>query len=141
MTIDFEAGASIYVDANIWIYFLEGHPEFAPKVQAIFQAVEQAAATLHTSEIAIAECLMKPARQRNENQISAYETLFDDAAITILPIDGALARRAALAGGTLGLKLIDAIHYVSAREAGCRYFLTGDGRFRSEESLIVVGLE
>ena len=60
--------------------------------------------------------------------------------LPVLPLDGGLARRAALAGGALGLKLIDAIHYVSAREAGCRHFLTGDGRFKSTPSMTVVGL-
>lgn len=141
MTIEFPAEARIYVDTNIWIYFLEGHPAFAPKVQAIFLAARSADATLHTSEIAIAECLIKPARDGNEDQISAYDVLFGDADITILAIDGSLARRAALAAGALGLKLIDAMHYVSAREASCSHFLTADGRFKSGAGLTVIGLE
>lgn len=141
MTIEFPAGARIYVDANIWIYFLEGHPDFAPQVRAIFIAAASTETTLFTNEIAIAECLIKPAREKNDLQISAYDALFSDPSITILPVDGAIARHAALTGGELGLKLIDAMHHISAREAGCSYFFTGDGRFRSDEQLTVVGLE
>ena len=140
MTIEFPADARIYVDTNIWIYFLEGHPSFAPKIRAFFLAANASSALLVTSEMTIAECLLKPARDGDEEKISAYEALFDGGNIEILPMDGALARRAALAGGALGLKLIDAIHYVSAREAGCRYFLTGDGRFKTGPELTVVGI-
>ena len=140
MTIDFPAQARIYVDSNIWIYFLEGHPAFAPEVRALFLAADKASARLLTSEIAIAECLIKPAKDRDQLKIAAYDTLFTRPVVEILPIDGALTRRAALAGGALGLKLVDAIHYVSALEAGCGYFLTGDSRFRSGPDLTVVGV-
>lgn len=140
MTTEFPADARFYVDTNIWIYFLEGHPDFAPRVRALFLAAQSSRARLCTSEITLAECLLKPARQQDMKKIEAYETLFRDAAVEMLPLDGGLARRAALAGGALGLKLIDAIHYVSAREAGCRHFLTGDGRFKSTPSMTVVGL-
>lgn len=141
MTIDFPADVRIYVDTNIWIYFLEGHPTFAPQVRALFTAADKSSAVLCTSEMTIAECLLKPARERDQKKIESYETLFSDGAIDILPMDGALARRAALAAGVLGLKLLDAIHYVSAREDGCSYFLTGDGRFKSSAELIVVNVQ
>lgn len=141
MTTEFPADARIYVDTNIWIYFLEGHPSFSPKVRALFVAANSAGALLCTSEITLAECLMKPARERDSKKIEAYETLFDAHGIEMLPLDGGLARRAALAGGALGLKLMDAIHYVSAREAACRYFLTGDGRFKSNTQMTVIGPE
>jgi predicted nucleic acid-binding protein len=139
--IEFPSEARIYIDTNIWIYFLEGHPTFASKVRALFTAASTSSSRLCTSEMAIAECLMKPARERDARKVAAYDTLFGDRAIEILPLDGALARRAALAGGALGLKLIDAIHFVSAREARCRYFLTGDSRFKSVTNMTVIGLD
>ncbi|MCB1447362.1 MAG: type II toxin-antitoxin system VapC family toxin [Rhizobiaceae bacterium] len=141
MTIEFQTDSRIYVDTNIWIYFVEGHPSFSPEVRALFLAAARSSARLTTNEITLAECLLKPVRDKDERKISAYETLFDQGTIEILPLDGGLARRAALAGGMLGLKLIDAIHHVSACEAGCRYFLTGDGRFRSGPDLTVIGID
>ena len=141
MTIEFPANSKIYVDTNLWIYFLEDHPAFAPKVRALFLAADRASCLLCANEIALAECLIRPARERDERRIAAYHTLFDEGAIEMLPLDGDLARRAAIAAGSLGLKLIDAIHYVSAREAGCRFFLTLDARFKSSPGLTVIGLD
>ena len=141
MTIEFRADSRIYVDTNIWIYFLEGHPTFAPKVRALFVAADTSSCLLSTSEMTIAECLVKPARDGDGRKIAAYDALFGNGAIEILPLDGALARRAAICSGALGLKLLDAIHYVSAREAECRYFLTADGRFKSGAEMTVIGIE
>jgi predicted nucleic acid-binding protein len=140
MTTVFPTEARIYVDTNIWIYFLEGQPTFAESVRKLLVAADDASATLCTSDIAVAECLLKPVRLQDERKIAAFEALFDKGEIELLPVDGALCRRAAYAGGALGLKLIDAIHYVSAREAGCQYFLTADTRFKSSATMAVIGL-
>lgn len=139
--IELPRSARIYVDTNIWIYYLEANPVFWQKVVAILRQAQAMGATLVTSDLAIAECLVRPSRLNDTTAIELYERFFDQGEIEILPLDGALARRAALAGGALGLKLIDAIHYVSALEAGCRYILTGDGRFKSRGELAVIGID
>jgi predicted nucleic acid-binding protein len=130
----------IYVDTNIWIYFIEGHPDFAGPVHQLFLQAEAAGATLVTNEITMAECLYKPAKEANADALDAYERLFASGEIELMPLDGALARRAALTGGALGLKLIDAIHYLGALESGCDVFVTADAQFRSGPQMRVVAL-
>ena len=137
---EFARSARIYVDTNIWIYYVEANPAFLPKVIALLRKADEAGGTLVTSELALAECLIRPARQNNQALIALYQNFFAEGRIELVGIDGALTRRAALVGGALGLKLIDAIHYVSALEAGCGYFLTGDSRFRSGPDLRVIGV-
>jgi predicted nucleic acid-binding protein len=50
------------------------------------------------------------------------------------------SERAALVGASVGLKLLDAIHYVSARDAGCTHFLTADKVFKSSAGLHLIQL-
>ena len=138
---EFERFTRIYVDTNIWIYYLEANEAFGQKVDAVLDRANDANATLVTSEIAVAECLVQPSRKKNAAAIALYEEFFDEGSVEITKLDGALARRAALASRELGLKLIDSIHYLSAREAGCAYLLTADTRFKSTDSITVIGLD
>ncbi len=137
----FESGARIYIDSNIWVYFIEANPRFVEAVRQVFLAAQAAGARLVTSEIAIAECLYKPAKDGNATALAAYERLFGSGEIEFTPLDGALARRASLHGGALGLKLIDAMHYLSALESGCDVFVTADAQFRSGPQMRVLVVE
>jgi predicted nucleic acid-binding protein len=142
VTIDRIASSSlIYIDTNIFIYFVEATPKFFEKAKAIFARVEAVEARVVTNEVTIAECIYKPALDSNLDLIRIYKKLFaSKAEITLLPLDGALAKRAALNGSKLGLKLVDAIHYLSALEAGCEVFVTKDHRFKSGPKMRVVHL-
>jgi predicted nucleic acid-binding protein len=138
--IELDQTSRIYVDTNIWIYYIEAKPDLWPRVDAFFEKAEAARAALVTNEIAIAECLVKPSRQGEHQIVDLYETFFASGEIEITALNGELARRAALATGTLGLKLIDAIHYLSALEADCNYLLTADGHFKSGPRLQVISI-
>jgi predicted nucleic acid-binding protein len=135
------ASSRVYVDTNIWIYYVEAAPAMVKKARAFFVAVEAAGAQLITNEIAIAECLYKPSKDGNAAALDAYDRLFDSGEIEVSPLSGKLARTAAVHGGQLGLKLIDAIHYFSALEWGCDYFFTSDAHFKSGPMIKVIRIE
>jgi predicted nucleic acid-binding protein len=135
---DFAGGSRVYVDSNIWVYYIEANPAFVEAVRQIFVTVEKAGARLVTNEITIAECLYKPAKEGNAAALDAYDRLFGSGEIEITRLDGALARSAALHGGQLGLKLIDAIHYIGALECGCDVFVTADSQFRTGPKMRVM---
>lgn len=139
-TIEFAGSSRIYIDANIWIYLIEGNPEFVEATEAIFAQIARDGASVVTSEITIAECLWKPSKTGNSAISELYENLFGSGEIELSPLDGTITRRAAVDGGRLGLKLIDGIHYVSAIASGCNYFLTGDRHFKSVAEMEVVHL-
>lgn len=133
------ASSVVYIDTNIFIYFVEATPKFHSKALTIFEHVARLGATIKTSEITIAECLYQPAQASNTKLISIYEALFENSGeIEMIALNGELAKRAAMKGGLLGLKLVDAIHYISALEAGCNFFVTSDARFKSGPKLKVI---
>src|SRR5688500_16266012 len=101
--IEFARSARIYVDTNIWIYYVEANPAFLPKVVAMLVRASDAGTRLVTSELAIAECLIRPSRQGDKALVALYENFFAEGDMEVVGLDGALARRAALAGGALGL--------------------------------------
>ncbi len=136
--IEVPRGSRLYIDTNIWIYYIESHPAFVKQVHDLFVSVEAAASTLATNEITVAECLYKPSAENNMAVIDAYGRLFASGEIELIPLDGTLAKQAAMQGGKLGLKLIDAIHYISALAHGCDHFITSDTRFRSGPGIKVV---
>ena len=128
----------VYIDTNVWIYYLEANPDFVQKVRDVFVRVEAVGAKLFTNEITIAECLYKPSRDGNSRAVAAYERLFGSGEVTLTSLDGGLAKRAAVSGGQLGLKLIDAIHYIAALEQGCDVFVTSDRQFKSGPAMQVM---
>jgi predicted nucleic acid-binding protein len=138
---ELRAGSRVYIDTNIWIYYIEAHPAFVKKVRDLFVRVEAAGAILVTNEITVAECLYKPASDGHSAAIDAYDRLFTSGEIELTALNGALVRQAAECGGNLGLKLIDAVHYVSALSNGCSYFVTSDTRFKSGPAMQVVRIQ
>lgn len=139
--IEISEASRVYVDSNVFIYFIEKSEKFFVQVSSLFEHAEKVGARLMTSELTIAECIYKPAQDGDRKAVNAYEALFEQSDdIEIVALDGALAKRAALAGGLLGLKLIDAIHYVSALDAGCDFFITADAAFKSTPKMKVLRL-
>jgi predicted nucleic acid-binding protein len=124
-------GSLVYVDTNVFIYFLEGDRDAGARAEALFAHADRVGAVLLTSELTAAECLYKPHKDGNLRLASLYGDLFDSGEVQIIPLTGDLARRAAGDAGALGLRLIDSIHYLSALEAGCDVFVSADARFRS----------
>ncbi len=122
----------------MFIAFVE-HPRADTRaLQQIFRRTAEAGSTLITSEITFAECLYGATKQDNAAAIAAYERLFLSGDIVMVPLADGVAARAAHYGGALGLKLVDCIHYLTALEQGCDFFLTGDKRFKSDDNMRVI---
>jgi predicted nucleic acid-binding protein len=139
MTIEIAQGSAVYVDSNIFIYYVEELPGYLEKCSAMFSNLDEHGARILTSELTIAECLYRPARDANAGLIGVYEEFFGSTGdIHLIPLTGVIAKRAANSGGRLGLKLLDAMHYESALEAGCNVLLTADRKFKSSPTLRVL---
>lgn len=131
----------VYIDANIFVYFIEFNEGFSQKARAVFEAAQENDTRLITSEITTGECLYKPYKNSEKDIISKYISLFNGEEIETTPVDGEIIRQSAMYGGKLGLKLIDSIHYFSAINAGCRYFITNDAQFTSTPEMQVLQLK
>jgi predicted nucleic acid-binding protein len=136
--IEIPRAARVYVDTNLWIYHVQAVPIWVDRVASFLAAAAAAKATLLTSQFSWAECISKPARDNDPLAIQAFDDFFQTGGIDLLPLDGELAIRAARRGVGIGLKLADAIHFLSALHHNCTHFATSDRRFRSGDELEMV---
>jgi len=117
----------IYLDTNIFIYALEQHPEYAVVVDRLFALFDVAKAEAFTSEIALAECLVKPYADGNSDfQIRYQAAITTRSGLTVYPVSRSIVIRAARIRAAYKIRLPDAIHLSTALEASCDVFLTND---------------
>ena len=53
-------GSRIYLDTNVFIYALEAYPEYELSLNSLFSAIDSGKLTAVTSELTLAEVLIKP---------------------------------------------------------------------------------
>lgn len=138
--IKIDRTSTVYFDTNVIIYYIEYKGDIRDRAAAVIERARDVGARRMTSELAVAECLYKPYQLQNLENIGLYRAAFQSPFVDLVPLTGDLVIRAAEEGGALGLKLLDAVHYVSALEAGCDVFVTADRKFRSSQYLEVVGI-
>ncbi|MFL6210796.1 MAG: type II toxin-antitoxin system VapC family toxin [Pyrinomonadaceae bacterium] len=128
-------GAQVYLDTNIVIYAVEGFVDLADQLQALLQALDNMEIVAFTSELTLAEVLVKPMQDQNQQAQRAYETfLTPSPALQVVPISRSILTEAARLRATTKLKLPDAIHLATADLSGCSSFLTNDDSFKSVAS-------
>lgn len=119
----------IYLDANIFIYMLEGYEEFAHVLTRIFGLIDKGALHAITSELTLAETLVKPITDKNQSLEKIYKELIQTSSVlTVAPITRhILAEAATLRANTNNtVRLPDAIHMATAHANNCSLFLTND---------------
>ena len=134
-------GNRVYLDTNVFIYALEGFPPLDTELQDLFKAIGRGDFEGLTSELTMAEALVKPLKDGNTALIGAYDTTLQDRPyFHLLAITRAILREAAHLRGTTSLKLPDAIHLATAEHTGCTTFVTNDTDFKGATSMKVVVL-
>ncbi len=68
---------AVYVDTNIFVYLTEDTPGKAEFVARAFETASKQGSLIFTSELTVAECCYKPAREKNALLLSVYEHLFE----------------------------------------------------------------
>lgn len=135
-------GQRVYVDTNIFIYFLERHERYFDSVAPFFQAFSDGVSLAYTGDAVVAETLYKPYQIDDALRVSEFKTFFsDDEFITVLPHTKKVFELAAELSPKRGMKLIDALHYATAILAGCKFILTNDQGFKSNDHVEVIQLE
>ncbi len=125
------AGRKTYLDVNVFIYALEGFPEVSHALAALFKAIDSAAIQTVTSELALAEALIKPIQNKNIQHQACYEmAIRSRRGLQVVPVLRTILLEAARLRGTTGLKLPDAIHLATALSSGYEVFLTNDHRIK-----------
>lgn len=134
-------GHRVYVDTNVFIYFLEKNADFFPAAAPVVQAIIAKEFVGFTGEIAVAETMVRPYRTRDPAAIANTQAFFwSEDFLTILPHNKTTFDCAARLRAAQRIKLIDAVHIATAIEAACRFFITNDKAMRSTGQLNVVQL-
>ncbi len=127
-----ELGQRVYLDANRVIYAVEGFPDYADQIRALLEAMDAGEVVAITSELTLAETLVKPFKDQNPAIQQAYRTfLTPTAEFEIKPINRDILESAAQWRATSKLKLPDAIHLASSIVERCDSLLTNDETFKS----------
>jgi predicted nucleic acid-binding protein len=121
---------SIYIDTNVLIYAFEGgHPSSA-SLRPLFRQIEDDELTASTSELTLAEVLVRPYAKGATSLIALFESILSGRdKIHVLPVDREILRASArLRGESRPLKLADSIHVATAIAVGVELFLSNDAR-------------
>ncbi len=129
--------ARIYLDTDIFIHAIEETSPRSDLLLQLFSAVRPGKQFLTTSELSLAELLVKPYEEQEEDLIEQYERiLLTISWLEVLPvIQPMLYHAAVLRSRNKRLKLPDAIHISTAIGAGCSHFLTADGGIHDVHSV------
>ena len=112
-------GQRVYIDTNIFIYFLERHESYFDSVLPFFQLFNDGVSLAYTGDAVVAETLYKPYQINDALRVSEFKEFFNnDEFITVLPHTKKVFELAAELAPTRGMKLIDALHYATAVIAG-----------------------
>lgn len=121
----------VYIDAQIIIYTVDKEPNFWPRLQPLWQAVQSGSIELVTSELTMLECLVIPLRHQNTTREAAYHTYFNGQTVQFFPIDRTILFEAAqLRASIQRLRTPDSLHVATAIGAGCTTLLTNDACLR-----------
>lgn len=59
----------VYFDTNVFIYALDGHEDYEPVLERLFSIIFDKDLEVITSELTLAECLVKPVKDGNHEAI------------------------------------------------------------------------
>ena len=136
-----QLGTSVYLDTNIIIYAVEGYETHAAPIKSLLQGLTEGEIIAVTSELTVAEVLVKPKRDGNAKLEEAYRRfLLPTESLRNSAVSREILEAAAGIRATSSLKLPDAIHWATATIEHCDSFLTNDGGFKSVAGLRVVML-
>jgi predicted nucleic acid-binding protein len=139
--LDSPHGQKIYIDTNIWIYAIEGYSEYSQNLHLLFTAIDRGQLRAVTSELTLAEVLVKPVKNQQDFVREAYETAVRPSAfLQVIGISRDILIQSACLRAKSNLKLPDAIHAATALASQCKLFLTNDQGFQSVPQLTAIGL-
>jgi predicted nucleic acid-binding protein len=125
-----------YFDTNLFIYLIEKHPVHQKKVTALIQHLDAIGCQIITSELTLAECLVKPyADQDTHSQKKYMQGIQSSPFLEVKPVSKNILVRSAQLRAELKNKLPDSIHLATAFEHGCSVFIGNDKSIKTNSNL------
>lgn len=126
------SGRRVYIDANIFIYFLNGSPAWLPAAESLLTAAGAGRISAVTGEAVVAEVMVGPYRARDPLHIRSVREFFAQPGfLEIVPHTSQAWDDAAMLRGTMGVPLVDALHIATAAQSRCDAIVTNDPNMQS----------
>jgi predicted nucleic acid-binding protein len=133
---DLPEGALLLIDSAPIIYFLEDHPELAPRFRPIFEAHAAGRLRFAVTTITIAKVLTGPLRASDDALAQRYRAILES--WQPIPLDVDIAENAARLRASLRLKLADAVQAASALAINAAALVTHDRDLSRVRALRVI---
>ncbi|MCK5524286.1 MAG: type II toxin-antitoxin system VapC family toxin [Thiomargarita sp.] len=134
-------GKIVYLDANIFIYAIEHSDIYERLLNELFKQIDYGKIQAITSELTLAEVLVKPFADGNTELVDVYKNLLVSAnIITLLEINQEILLESAKYRATFGGKLPDAIHITTAIASNANFLLTNDNGIKTSALVEVLQL-
>ena len=134
-------GQRLYLDANVWIYALEGGPEWEI-LRELLLLIKNGELRAVTSELTLGEVLVAPIRAKNRALQSQFQKAIDNnGGLLVHPISRAILLEAARLRAIHNLQMPDAIHGATAKLSNCRQFLSADAELGRALNLPIINVE
>lgn len=132
----------LYIETAPLIYYVETHPAYLARMDAIIEMVENRPIRTFSSVITLAEVLIQPLRMGDKSLEQEYrEILVNSGGYRLIPITVRVAESAADLRARYNLRIPDALHVASALRTGCDAFLTNDIGIKRVTELTVLVLD
>jgi len=134
-------GKRVYIDTNILMYLFEGAANYQAVLESILEGIEQQYFEAVSSDLTLAELLVKPLKVGNGKLAEQYrDYLEQDDGINLISVSRNDFIQAAFIRSQTKLKLPDSLHLACAMSSECDMILTNDKAFQSSENLKVIQL-
>ena len=135
-------GQRVYIDTNYLIYFLDRAELYFDVVAPIFQACDRGDFLGFTGDAAVCEVMVHPYRNKSPSEIARGKSLFSrEGFLTVLRHDANTFDLTAQIRAESNMRMLDALHYATALQAGCRFMLTNDHDFKTGTTLEVIQIK
>ena len=126
----FSDGEKVGLDSSVLIYYFNRQEPYFQHCLQLVRRIESGQLRGVISTVSEMEILVEPLAQRRVQLVNDIEDLLRRlAGLDVLPVDSALARRAAEVRAQTRLRSLDAMVAATALMAGCRYLVGNDREF------------
>jgi len=127
-------GRTVYLDANVFIYAVEGFDIYRPLIEQLFDHIDSGKIKAVTSMLTLSECLVKPYREHRDSIVTVYNDCIKNSAyLAVADISrNVLAEAAKIRASSPSIKLPDAIHISTAIAQKCDFIITNDKKMKND---------
>ena len=132
----------LYAETAPLIYYVEEHPNYVAKMDAIIEAIENRPIEAFSSVITLTEVLTRPVKLGDARLEREYrDILLHSEGFRLLTITSRIAESAAVLRARYNLRTPDALHVAAGLDARCDAFLTNDTGIKRVTEIAVLVLD